>query len=109
MSMSSNFSRQRMKSENLLKMLLSLVAKMSQCTLHTTISVMIHTSKLLFSQNLKNYFSNNTFRSSLYSWIRASAIPLGFSFAVLAVFGVIIRKLDKIEKASEAEDDSKTK
>lgn len=46
---------------------------------------------------------------SLYSWIRASAIPLGFSFAVLAVFGVIIRKLDKIEKAGLVEDDPKTK
>lgn len=107
--MNSNYSRQRMKSGNLLRMLLSLVAKMNQCTLHITLSAMIHTSELLFSQNLKKYFSNNTFCSSLYSWIRASAIPLGFSFAVLAVFGVIIRKLDKIEKASEVEDDSKTK
>ncbi|XP_031629018.1 peptidyl-prolyl cis-trans isomerase, rhodopsin-specific isozyme-like [Contarinia nasturtii] len=45
------------------------------------------------------YVSDNPY--DLYAWIRASAIPLGFSFGVLGLFHLLIRKLDRISKASE--------
>lgn len=41
-----------------------------------------------------------TFRS-LRGWISASALPLGMSFAILAVFHVIIRKLDRFIKEKD--------
>lgn len=52
-------------------------------------------------------FLPKIFLFSLYAWIRASAIPLGFSFMVLGLFHILIRKLDKI--SSDATDEIKQK
>lgn len=40
------------------------------------------------------------FLCSLMAWVRASALPLGFSFAVLGFFHLLIRKLDRCERES---------
>lgn len=82
---------------------------MNQCILLTIILVIIHTSKLVLSIIMYKCVAYFSF-FSLHAWIRASAIPLGFSFFVLFLFHILIRKLDKMSNGDFGDDDDpKTK
>lgn len=91
-----------------LKILSSRLVAMHQCFPHTIRSATIHTSMYMPVINLPieeieiEWF--NMVSISLAAWIRASALPLGFSFIVLMFFHSLIRKLDNVSKEALKED-----
>lgn len=49
--------------------------------------------------------NQSIFFGSLYAWVRATAIPVGFSLTVLTIFRIFIRKLDKLSEEDPDEDE----